>query len=124
MATIKNTCSPLWFRFWHFLNAIFFLILLVTGLNMRNVGSDLELFSNELSVLVHNIVGSCIIAAYLFYLIRTHVKKEGPGHWQASGKLNTQVVAGQQNKRHVMHRFTYLMVLYVLVPLLCITGLY
>ncbi|TAJ11524.1 cytochrome b/b6 domain-containing protein [Marinilabiliaceae bacterium JC017] len=123
MATTKNTSSPLWFRFWHFLNALFFLTLLITGLNIRNVGSDLELFSYEVSVLIHNVVGSCIIVAYLFYLIRTHVKKEGPGHWHTAGKSNTKVVAGQPKKRHPMHRFTYLMVLYVLVPLLCITGI-
>ena len=60
---------PLYIRFWHILNALFFLLLILTGLSMQYSNPDSPLISFPVSVKIHNICGIGLTINYLLFLL-------------------------------------------------------
>ena len=68
MAT-KEYFYPLWLRLWHFLNALLFCILIVTGLSLQFSNHHFHLIRFDMSVSIHNFCAYILIASYILFVI-------------------------------------------------------
>ena len=64
----KIYINPLPVRIWHWLNALGFVVLILTGINIR-YADVVGLMSFAMAVQVHNTVGFILIANYLVWLV-------------------------------------------------------
>ncbi len=60
---------PLWLRIWHWLNALLFVVLILSGMSLHYAGSGDFLFSFEVAMIAHNTAGVIVSFIYLFYFI-------------------------------------------------------
>ena len=64
----KVYVNPLPVRIWHWANAILFLVLIVTGVQIRYLGS-IDLMSFRTAVVVHNWVAFALIGNFFIWLL-------------------------------------------------------
>lgn len=133
---------PLWVRIWHICNAIFFLVLLATGLSMQYSSPDLPILPFEIAVSWHNVSGVAIIIAYVLFLIflaispnKRHYKVRFKGlmdriltqlRYYLFGifkKEATPFPTTVEMKFNPLQQITYVGVLFVIFPILGISGL-
>ncbi len=133
---------PVWIRLWHVLNALLFLVLIVTGLSMQFAsknGSSLITFVT--AVRVHNFCGILLTINYLFFFIFNLVT----GNWKFYkikfegfiDRMKKQMMyysvgifkgenppfpLSTEQKFNPLQQFTYVFVMYFVLPLLAITG--
>lgn len=132
---------PLWIRIWHWTNALMFLVLIVTGLSMQYSSPDYPLIRFDIAVSLHNISGVIVIISYLYFVIvnrfsrnRQYYRFYRKGFF---GRLKKQFMyytvgifknepppfpVTETSKFNPMQKFSYLMVMYLGVPGLIITG--
>lgn len=143
--TKKIYLHPLPVRIWHWINAIGFIILIVTGAQIR-FPDVLHLFSFETAVKIHSWLGFILLANYFIWLI----------YYLTTGKIKIYIpplhhpvefakkalrqakfygfgiMVGDQNPHHStpdnkfnpMQQVSYLMIMALLIPLQIITGLF
>ncbi|TRX71914.1 cytochrome b/b6 domain-containing protein [Carboxylicivirga sp. M1479] len=133
---------PVWIRIWHIFNAVFFLVLLLSGISMQYASPDFMLMPFDVAVTSHNVAGIGISIAYFIYLIgfvftsnKKHYKIECKG---LIGQLITQMryylfgvfkgeespyPSTEESKFNPLQKVTYVGVLFVLFPVLIFTGL-
>lgn len=133
---------PLPIRIWHWVNALGFIILILTGANIRNI---INIFSVETAVEIHSWLGFILLANYciwfLYYILTMHIKIYIPplNHpIEFTKKALTQakfygwgIMVGDQNPHHStpdnkfnpMQQVSYLMIMALLIPVQIITGL-
>lgn len=134
---------PLPIRIWHWVNALGFIILILTGANMRNI---INLFSVETAVEIHSWTGFILLANYciwlFYYLLTGNIKIYIPPlHHpiEFAKKAIRQakfygygLMVGDQNPHHStfdhkfnpMQQMSYLMIMTLLIPVQIITGLF
>ena len=139
----KLYVHPLPVRIWHWINAAGFIVLILTGIQLRY--ADLfHVLPFPVSVRVHNWVGFTLIANYfvwlLFYLFTDKIKVYHPELDPAKHFRNTLrqlryygygIFKGQPNPHHVSlyHKFNplqsvaYQVIMILLVPIQFYTGL-
>ena len=135
--------NPLPVRIWHWTNALGFLLLVLTGLQLRYL--DLfELMSFEAAVKLHNWVGFVVIANYFiwlgFYLPSDRISSYHPvldarrfmlAYYRQLRYYSYGIFMGEQNPHRVnpldkfnpMQRMTYQLVMLLVVPVQFMTGL-
>ena len=134
---------PLPVRIWHWINAIGFVALIVTGLQIRYVG-ELGLMSFRTAVSVHNAVGFVLIANYflwlLYYLFSNKIvvyhPELNPSKYFRSAYRQLMyygygIFKGAPNPHHAsayrkfnaLQSVSYQIIMMVLVPLQFYTGL-
>ena len=134
---------PLPVRIWHCINAVGFVIMILTGTQIRYIGL-VDLMPFRTAVRVHNWIGFVLIANYfiwlLFYLFTDKITVYHPElspmkHFRASFRqlqyYGYGIFKGSPNPTHVnaYHKFNplqsmmYQVVMMLLVPLLGVTGL-
>ena len=133
---------PVWLRIWHVINALGILALLFTGINMQYANPGFKLMDFELAVNLHNIAGILVSANYLFFVfgnLRTsnhkfyRIKLKGlfkrlqlQVDYYTSGLFkdqDTPFPLSEKRKFNPMQKVSYLLVMYLFVPGLVITGL-
>ena len=133
---------PLPVRLWHWTNALGFLVLIATGLQIR-YGAP-AVMSFKMAVDVHNAVGFVLIANYFlwlgFYLVSDKITVYHPEFSPATHFRNVMrqlgyygygIFRGRPNPHHVsayrkfnaLQSMSYQVVMMVLVPLQFYTGL-
>src|SRR4030043_775920 len=134
---------PLPIRIWHWVNAAGFIVLILTGANIRGI---VNLFSVETAVEIHSWLGFILLANYfiwlLYYLLTLNIKIYIPPlHHpiEFAKKALRQAIfygyglmVGDQNPHHStpdnkfnpMQQMSYLMIMTVLIPVQIITGLF
>lgn len=133
---------PLPVRIWHWINALGFVALIITGFQIRYIGL-LDLFSFRAAVVVHNWIGFVLIGNFfvwfLFYLFSDKIKVYHPDlsptrHFLASFRqlqfYGYGIFKGEPNPHHVsvyqkfnaMQSMTYQIIMLLLVPLQFFTG--
>jgi thiosulfate reductase cytochrome b subunit len=134
---------PLPIRIWHWINALGFIILILTGANIRNI---INIFSVETAVKIHSWLGFILLANYciwfLYYILTMNIKIYIPPlHHpiEFAKKALTQakfygwgIMVGDQNPHHStpdhkfnpMQQVSYLMIMALLIPVQIITGLF
>lgn len=66
---------PKWLRFWHWLNALLFFILILSGISLHFSDSGSLLVPFDLAIKAHNICGIIVSAIFLYYTIMNIVSK-------------------------------------------------
>lgn len=134
---------PLPVRIWHWLNAAGFLILILTGLQLR-YADLLGLMSFETAVRVHNWVGFAVIVNWFFwlfyYLTSDRISNYVPdldamGFFRRYFKQAQYYAQGMftgedrphnvkpKDKFNAMQKLTYQVIMFISAPLTFITGL-
>ncbi len=133
---------PLPVRIWHWINALGFVAMIVTGFQIRYIGL-IDLMSFRTAVILHEWIGFLLIANFfiwlLFYLFSDKIKVYHPElspmkHFQASFRqamfYGYGIFKGDPNPHHVsvyekfnsMQSMSYQVIMLLLVPLQFYTG--
>jgi len=132
---------PLWVRIWHWINAVLFLALIVTGLSMQYSNPDYPLIPFEQAVSWHNITGILLIADYIIFLIGNAVTFNGKYYklqqrnWFKNiqkqfyyyiigifKKQEAPFEINEERKFNPLQKVAYVTSMYVFIPLVIITG--
>jgi len=139
----ESYINPLPVRIWHWINALGFVLLILTGCQIRY--ADLfKLMSFESSVKLHNWVGFTVIANYFlwlgYYLFSDRITNYHPvldakkfiGNFLRQARYYSYgIFKGERSPHHVqpfdkfnpMQRLTYQLIMLVAVPISFITGI-
>jgi thiosulfate reductase cytochrome b subunit len=134
--------NPLPVRIWHWINALGFVALIVTGLQLRYAGL-IDWMSFRTAVVVHNWIGFALIANFFvwlgFYLFTDKIKVYHPDlsptrYFRSSFRqmqyYGYGIFRGEPNPHHVdvyrkfnpLQSMMYQIVMMILVPLQFFTG--
>ncbi len=132
---------PKWVRLWHALNAIFILLLIITGISMQFSKPEFGFIRFDIAVSIHNIAGMLLTANYLLFLTGNFFTSNGKyykltlkGLFQRLTKQFIYYTIGifrhekppfpvtKERKFNPLQQFTYVAAMYVLVPIVFITG--
>lgn len=134
---------PLPVRIWHWLNAVAFVLLVLTGLQLRYVGL-IDVVPFRIAVVVHNLVGFVLIANFFlwlgFYLSSDRIKVYHTEHNLLDYFRGTMAQAlyygygifkgapepfqvTPYHKFNPMQSMTYQIIMLLLLPIQIVTGL-
>jgi thiosulfate reductase cytochrome b subunit len=141
----KIYLHPLPIRIWHWVNAGGFIILILTGAQIR-FGNVIHLFSFETAVDIHSWTGFILIANYciwlFYYILSGNIKiyippLHHPVEFAKKALRQAKfygfgIMVGDENPHHStfdhkfnpMQQVSYLMIMAALIPVQIITGLF
>jgi thiosulfate reductase cytochrome b subunit len=142
MTEEKLYLYPRWIRLWHTLNAIFCLLLIATGISMQFSNPKVPLIRFDIAVSIHNIFGILLSLNYLLFFLGNLSTWNGKqykiafrGFYQRlmmqfryythgifKGE-NPPFPVSKELKFNPLQQFSYVMIMYILVPIIAITGL-
>jgi thiosulfate reductase cytochrome b subunit len=117
---------PLFIRLWHLLNALFFLCLILTGLNLQFSDPDHPFISLLTSVRLHKVCGIALIINYILRFgglikkIKLQVRYYIQRSWK---KVDPPFPVTPENKFNPLQALSYTKAMYIGMPLLFLTGL-
>lgn len=133
---------PGWLRLWHWTNAALMLLLMASGFSLHFADPGLPLIPFDVARTLHNVSGIALAVLYAAYLVWNAVsanwRQYVPSPKELVSGLNAQnayvavgifkgepppVVPTPGKKFNVLQQATYLLVMYVAMPLLIITGI-
>lgn len=142
MSDTKLYLYPVWLRIWHGINALCIILLGATGISMQYTNLESPIINFDTAVSVHNIVGILIIFSYIFYFIANLYTENGKHYIiKLKGLVNSLVKQGkyylfgylkgepkpfpisQEQKFNPLQKVSYFVAMYILVPLVIITGI-
>lgn len=135
---------PVWVRLWHVLNAVLIIILIVTGISMQYTDKDNSIFivGFQKAVKWHNVAAIILTFNYIVFVAGNVLS--GNGKYYRIGKKNFLSDLGKQmryyswgmfrgekhpfpvtadRKFNPLQKLTYVLTMYVALPLIIITGL-
>lgn len=131
-----------WVRSWHWLNALFFLVLLITGLRIHFGGREDPLTSFETAFHVHNLVGVAMAIWYLWFLAMVIFTGNAASYLKAPSLWGQSIVRqvryylhgvfhGEPHPFHPekkrrfnpLQQLIYVLVMFLLFPVLVATGI-
>jgi thiosulfate reductase cytochrome b subunit len=136
---MSEVVNPLWLRVWHGVQALVFLGLIATGLNMHYAGSDWAVIPFSVSVRVHNGCGIATAVLWVVFvvanLISGHVRHYKPQDIHIIHSLVIQIryygygmfrgdpapLSPGLRNNHVQ-QLVYTGVMYILMPLSIVSG--
>lgn len=134
---------PKWLRAWHFLNALLFIILIVTGLSMQYTDLDNSNYVVGFAKAVkwHNYAAFLLTTSYVFFIIGNAFTKNGryyrinsENFWYDLMKQLRYYSFGmfrgekhpfpvtEERKFNPLQKVTYVLAMYLGMPLLIISG--
>ena len=134
---------PVWIRLWHWLNALLFIVLILTGISMQYATSDGKymLFSFELAVTMHNVAALLLTANYVFYVLGNMFTGNGKYYRIKKKKMMQRLVkqaiyygygmfkgdphpfpVSEKRKFNPLQKLSYVLAMYVGMPVVIITG--
>jgi thiosulfate reductase cytochrome b subunit len=128
---------PVWVRLWHTVNALLYLILIITGLSMQYSNPQYPMIRFDIAVSWHNVAGILLTLNYFgnmfthngFYyrMRRRWLKKEIPAQarYYLFGIFRGEKAPYPVNSRrkfNPLQKVSYFAVLYFFMPLVIITG--
>jgi thiosulfate reductase cytochrome b subunit len=141
MTEEKIYLYPVWIRLWHLLNAILCLILIITGISMQFSNPKFPMIRFDVAVSVHNIVGIILCVNYLLFFLGNITTRNGkyyklifPGlfsrlmtqfRYYTTGLFKGETAPyplNSERKFNPLQQVTYVGSMYVLFPVIMITG--
>ena len=142
MAKIKIYLYPVWIRSWHAINAINFLLLIITGLSLHYSSADFNLIGFKASVGIHNVCALILTFNYGIFVIGNIVTKNGnfyrnwrknlfPKLWKqfmfyAVGIFKNEphpFPITEKQKFNPLQKISYVFAMYLGMPLLIFSGI-
>jgi thiosulfate reductase cytochrome b subunit len=133
---------PVWIRLWHMLNALFCLILILTGISMQFSNPKVPLIRFDVAVSIHNIFGILLAINYLLFFAGNLFTNNGKyykikfrgfyAELLSQFRYYTQGIfkreeapftINKERKFNPLQQFTYVLSMYISVPIICISGL-
>jgi len=134
---------PLWLRLWHWTNATLFLFLIVTGISMHYANLNAPFIPFATARVIHNITGIALAIFYAGFIAGNLIS----GNWRhyvphIRGFITRMITQGKfylfgifKGEPHPYHpskklkfnplqQLTYLNIMYLLMPILILTGLF
>jgi thiosulfate reductase cytochrome b subunit len=140
-AAEKVKMYPGWLRFWHWSNAILFIVLAYTGVRMHFGQRRGPIMSFETAFDVHNLAGSLLVAIGVLFFVgnvlgrnqRQYLSRPRDGlrgilrqlQWYLIGIFKGEphpYHAAPEHKFNPLQHLTYVGVMYVMYPLLLLSG--
>jgi len=132
---------PIWVRLWHLLNAVLCLILIITGISLQYSNPDFSIMTFNLAVSMHNICGIILTVSYLLFVFGNlftpngkYYKMKKKGRLKRLTKQFRYYTIGifkgeeapfkinEKRKFNPMQKLSYLLIMYIIMPLLFLTG--
>jgi thiosulfate reductase cytochrome b subunit len=132
---------PGWIRIWHLLNAIFCLLLIVSGISLQYSDANAPVIGFQRAIGIHNFCGVALTINYtLFFLgnmfrgngrhYMVEMKGLGQRLWKqlyfyAYGVFKGEKApfpVGKERKFNPLQQVSYVIIMYVALPLLFVTG--
>lgn len=132
---------PRWLRFWHWINAILFFLLILSGVSMQYSDTSSFLMPFEYAIVTHNVCGILLSVVFLYYLyfnIKTRNYKQYIPQLRGAKEMYLKqmryylygVFKGEphpfettpENKFNPLQRLTYFLIMFLAVPGIIITG--
>jgi len=139
-STEKIYFYPVWLRMWHGFNAMGIIILIITGLSLQSNTETLAIGFN-VAVKLHNIAGIIVTFSYLCFFIGNLVSSNGKFYlvklkgflnrllkqatyysWGMFHGMNHPFPLSAKRKFNPLQQFIYVVVMYLVVPVVIITG--
>lgn len=136
----KMSLYPLGIRIWHWVNTLLFIVLIITGIQLRAPGFSVFSYYGTVTAL-HGYAGALCIPSFLFWLIycvftgsiRYYLPRKGDirripqqvayyAFFIFKGRSNP-FSASEKEKFNVLQKITYGAVMFVLVPVIIVTGI-
>lgn len=135
---------PKWIRIWHIINALMFIILIVTGLSMQYTDKDNTSYMVGFAKAVkwHNFAALILTASYVVFVVGNIITKNGryyrirrDNFWSDLMKQMRYYSFGMfrgekhpfpvttERKFNPLQKFSYVLAMYVGMPLLIISGI-
>jgi thiosulfate reductase cytochrome b subunit len=132
---------PLWIRLWHLANALFCLVLIISGLSMQFAEPNRTMIRFDIAVTIHNSAALLLVINYLFFVIANRLTGNSRFYifsrknyvsnlfdqfrYYTSGIFRGQKApfpVNHERKFNPLQHFSYIVVMYVLLPVITITG--
>ena len=141
MATSKIYLYPVWIRIWHVINALMFILLILTGISLHYSGSGFNLIGFKASVGIHNVCALIVTFNYGIFVIGNMVTKNGkyyrkwrknlfPKLWKQFAFYAVGIFRKEphpfpitkKQKFNPLQKVAYVFAMYFGMPLLIISG--
>ncbi|MBF0108565.1 MAG: cytochrome b/b6 domain-containing protein [Magnetococcales bacterium] len=138
----KVMLYPLWLRLWHWSNAILFILLLVSGVSLHFADPDAPVIAFATARVLHNVCGLLMSVGFAVFVVANpwsgNLRHYRPVMKGLLRRLLEQadfysrgIFAGRAHpfpatwsqKFNPLQQMTYLAVMYLLVPVVIVTGL-
>jgi len=132
---------PMWIRLWHALNAILIIFLIITGVSMQYTDPANPFIRFDLAVKMHNISGMILTLNYMIFLIGSIITPNGKYYKLTLKGLPERLIkqftyytfgifkhekapfpVTRESKFNPLQQFTYVIAMFMLVPIVIITG--
>jgi len=142
MTTKKIYVYPVWVRLWHVLNAVCFILLILTGMSLHFTTTEGNFIRFDISVAIHNVAAIIITFNYGYFVMGNIVSSNGKhyknwrknlatnlwrqGRFYAFGIFKKEphpFPVSEDNKFNPLQKIAYVIVMYLGMPLLIISGL-
>jgi len=140
--SVRIYLYPFWVRLWHSVNAILFIVLIYSGISMQYASDRSSLvIPFERAVKVHNIAAVILAASYGLYVTGNLLTSNGKHYrlrsrgWFRDMKIQLRyymygMFRGEkepfgisaEDKFNPLQRISYFIVIYILMPLLILSG--
>lgn len=133
---------PLWVRIWHMFNALLFLSLICTGLCLQYSSSSFTFIPFNYAVSIHNIAGISLTILFLFFIAANRFTSNGNYYQFKLKGLQKRVYKqfryysfgifkkeeppypiSKKRKFNPLQKLSYVIVMYLLMPLLIFSGI-
>lgn len=135
---------PKWIRIWHFFNAVLFIVLIITGISMQYTGKNNPAYMIGFAKAVkwHNFAAILLIINYIVFVTGNLFTKNGRYYkisrknclsdllkqlrYYAFGMFKGEkhpFPVTEERKFNPLQRFSYVLAMYVALPLLIISGI-
>jgi len=143
MGIKKVYLYPIWVRSWHIINALTFILLILTGISLHYSNVENSLIRFDVAVAIHNICAIILTVNYGFYVIGNFVS--GNGKYYRQWRKNLTINLWRQfrfyavgifkkgephpfpisieQKFNPLQKLSYVLAMYFCMPLLIISGI-
>jgi len=141
MSEEKLYLYPIGIRIWHWINALMFLALIITGISLQYSGPKFALIRFDYAVQYHNIAGIILSVSFVFFVLFNRFTVNGKyyrvkrkGFYKRLMKQFQYYTFGvfkhesapypvsQKRKFNPMQKLSYILVMYLMMPVIIITG--
>jgi len=142
MATHRIYLYPVWIRLWHSVNALTFILLLVTGLSLHYSTAEFSLIPFRTSVAIHNICGIILTFNFGIFVLGNMFTRNGdyyrkwrknlwPKLWKQFHFYAIGIFKGdphpfpitKKQKFNPLQKVSYVFAMYLGMPLLIVSGI-